>query len=515
MTCPEITDNSSFSDEVISPASSRNTSNTDSNHDSALINCHLPPSSTTFKTAIINARSINNKVEDIGNQFRNANVSLALVCKTWERDQLEDDIEQLEQTYSVTWLSKRRRNGRGGGVSIVFDNNFASGRLLDVQSSLETVWAIISPHQCPTRPIITCCFYSSPTPGRQPPTNAIQEHICDVMSALSTSHPNAVFLCGGDINRQPLQDIVALDLNREPFIQVVDKPSREDALLIQAVTNLVSNGCQSRPPLSGDTGNTSDHRVIDIELQLPKQGKRKWLYRKTRPFSDGKAESFEKEFGNVRWKRMFNQLQTADEQTNIFHSILDGLIDKHFPIKVTKIRYGDPLYYDESLKRLKKRVDRVYKRNGNPYNYRRRRAVYRKKLRKKKRDYYKNIIENTQGNNTKAYHSAIFDLVRNGGRYEPKCIPNLKGMENMTNDQDKAEFIAEQFQKVTENHVDIDIAEARYEFNGMSAFPRLSFEDTVNTIKSMKLPRGCHTSDPPRQLLLRSPHLNLALTKDL
>ena len=207
---------------------------------------------------------------------------------------MDELIECLEKTYSVTWHGKGREGRRGGGVSVVVDNNFGSTRVLDItdeDARVETIWVAITPYQDSTKTIIAIAFYSSSSSEFKPPAGALQTHILDGLEIVEKLYKNYFIICAGDLNLDKLTDLASL-----PNIkQLVNKPTRKNKNLDKLYSDLESRGCDIHPPLAPpttDTGKPSDHNIAHVNLLLPGPTTRRKRTIQRRKYSQQKADEF-------------------------------------------------------------------------------------------------------------------------------------------------------------------------------------------------------------------------------
>ena len=152
-----------------------------------------------ISVAIINARSVLNKIDDIGAQFRDKGVHVCLCSETWQTDELLTDnlIESLEQTFNVTWHGRGRNGRRGGGVSVITSNNYFKSVTLDIYNQeVETVWVAATPQYDQSLTVIFSAFYSSSSSDFKPAKDALQDHYLDIMEQLNVKFGRVVYAFG-------------------------------------------------------------------------------------------------------------------------------------------------------------------------------------------------------------------------------------------------------------------------------------------------------------------------------
>ena len=339
---------------------------------------------------MINARSLSRKFEDLGNQLRDRNSPLAIVSETWLDDTEKSArlIDHFEQKFQATWFGRNRADGGGGGVGIAVSNFFASATPLQIDTGgLEALWLLVKPAADNNFSLVVCSFYSPPSTSQYCHTlHDMEDHIAETVTSLKLKiHGRVGFIIAGDANHYPT-DIVT---DIEDFVQVVDKPTREDAILDLFLTDMPTPApCQIFPPLApnvlGPDGKPSDHNIVLVGVSIP-PSKRQRIKIKRRLYSEKRAESFEEAFSSIDWDVLDGV--AVDDMVGTYTEHLSRLVDKFFPIKTSVARVGDPLYFSDELRRLHRKVQRLYK-NGNTQRYRDLRRQFRIKLLAAKSSFY-------------------------------------------------------------------------------------------------------------------------------
>ena len=127
----------------------------------------------------------------------------------------------------------------------------------------------------------------------------------------------------------------------------------------------------------------------------------------------------------------------------------------------------------------------------------------RKKLRKEiweaKRSFYEKNISMLKTSDPRLWHSEIRRMAQNGGKRKEMGLPDVPGYEGAT-DHEMAEEYATQLFKLTEDYSLINAEDVRQKC--LPFRPELLVHgDVVRAIQSMKIPRGLHPLDPPREII--------------
>ena len=235
-------------------------------------------SSSDLEVAVVNARSVMNKIDDVGTQIKVGQIDVMLLSETWETPDASMGglIEALEQTYSLQWYGRGRATRKGGGVAVVVNNSFGTARQLDIcVQGVEIIWVEITPYYDPNLRIIAAAFYSSSSKEFQPEKEALQDHVLDTIEVLNQSHPRIEYLIGGDLNSDTLSDLEHVATIK----QLVSKPTRNGRLLDRLYSGLEMTTCVINPPLAvcTENGADSDHDIPVVGLKLPSRPTKRWL----------------------------------------------------------------------------------------------------------------------------------------------------------------------------------------------------------------------------------------------
>ena len=466
--------------------------------DSSAVSSGNDSTSTAYKVGVVNARSMSSKFGDLGNLFEAADVKMVLISETWENKNMFERIEAFQHSHDVTWHSNQRVGTMGGGVAIAVSNRFATSKRLEFSppaGDAEIVWALVCPLARPSVRIVAASFYSPPPKqGRPVLTGALQEHIFEVMELCNSKYRDAIFMIGGDINHDTLEEISSI----EGFSQVVKESTRKGKLLDVLVTNACHISGRISPPLrpDDDSGAPSDHHVPISKFLLP-SSEHSWITVKKRRFNQMNQDPYAKELANIRWKDM-TSMSSVEEQVKFFHDNLDLLADKYFPMKSFRVKENEALWFSESLRSKLKYMKKTYRLEGNSTKFRMLKKSFKRALYDAKKGFYSKNIAALSKSNPQAWHKEIGRLTRNECRREPNRPPNVPEYAGL-DDSECAERAADRIENITINYKPIEYARLRSKHRpgGM----KVTLSDVAHAIKESNIPRGLHKQDPPRQVL--------------
>ena len=457
--------------------------------------------SHNVEVAVVNARSVLNKIDDVGSQIQVGQIDVMLLSETWETPDTSMGtlIEALEQTYALQWHGRGRDTRRGGGVGIVVNNSFGTAKKLDIcEQGIETVWVEITPHYDPNLTIIAAAFYSSSTKEFKPEKEALQNHILDNMEILSRKHARIAYVIGGDLNSDTLCDLE----NLPSFKQAVNQPTRKDRVLDRLYTDLEVDFCVINPPLAvqeASDGSDSDHHIPVVGLSLPKRKRKRWQTILRRKYTKEAAENFLADMTEMDWS-VIDQQNTVDEKAKLLRSSMRKLYDKHFPFEAKKVKIGEAMFFNNRLGRKHRRIQRLRVRPGRRNDYKKESKDFKDDYQRTAKEFFNRVFDEARAKDSARWHAEVKKLMANGFVRTDTTLPDVPGMEGMTDEQ-KANVVADSLESIAAGRQPLDQARVHAAFPVGQADP-LQLEDVSSALLSMKVPKGLHEADPPRQLLL-------------
>ena len=181
--------------------------------------------------------------------------------------------------------------------------------------------------------------------------------------------------------------------------------------------------------------------------------------------------------------------------------------DKYFPMEVYKAREGEPLYFHQGLRKLKKKVDRLSCKKGAlaRKKYKAVQKVYKKKYKLARESFFNKALDETVKKDQKRWHSEMKKLMQNGKIRDNGCLPVAPELRNMSDTQ-KADKIASEMHVHTAAYTPLNKQRVHSRFSDDS-LPLLTENDVAEALRKIKIPKGLHADDPPRRLLLEYPSI--------
>ena len=115
----------------------------------------------------------------------------------------------------------------------------------------------------------------------------------------------------------------------------------------------------------GDDGHLreSDHGVFFLTGEIERREKFRWLTYSYRYKNDESVKQFGDWIVSKDWKELV-QLQSSDEQADLYQSTITEAINEFFPLRTTRRKSSDPPWINKSIKKQIRRRKRLFKDSG-------------------------------------------------------------------------------------------------------------------------------------------------------
>ena len=341
---------------------------------------------------LCNPRSLNNKTDEFRSVVLQNQFDICAVSESWFRanrttDYFDNDV--------YTIFSRPRSDRKGGEVAPYLNQNLHASLInVDIPDELEIFWVQARPPKLPrsvSTLIIGAVYFIDANQE-----TLMLEHIQNTLDILRAKHPNAGFYIVGDVNRL---DVASLCRNNG-FKQVVDKPTRGNAILDKIITNVSEFYL---PITIGSPIGPSDHSTV---MWLPKKtvekARSKPVTRTVRPIKDSDFGTWIVDYD---WKDVIGKCK-AIESTDAFYDILKQRMDFHFRTWKIKHHVSDKPWISTKTKDLIRRRQEVFDHSKPPLW-----RFYRNKVNHSivadKREYYKNRVERHKKSNPGEWYRQI------------------------------------------------------------------------------------------------------------
>ncbi|XP_033628919.1 uncharacterized protein LOC117291377 [Asterias rubens] len=346
-------------------------------------------------TLLCNPRSLNNKVDELSLILNNNKVDIGAITETWfSPDQPVDQIS----IHGYNIFSRPRKEQRGGGVAL-YTKECLNATLLDnieVPDDIEAIWVNVRPPRLPrsiSNIVIGTVYYPPKSIIAQP----LLDHISSTVDQILTRQPDSGIIVMGDFNRLELDPLLSNN-----FTQIVDKPTREDAILDKIITNLASfyNPVEISSPLG-----LSDHRCVIVRPKSPIRNTNTSKTRVVRPMKDSDVRECGSWLSDHDWLEVISTHDVTAKCTE-FYETLNCVLDTYFPKKSVKKHPSDKSWLTPYIKSLVVKRQRAF--HGNQQSlWRYFRNKINREIKLAKKTHYTTEVERLKKSNPSSWFREV------------------------------------------------------------------------------------------------------------
>ena len=357
-----------------------------------------------------NARSLRPKIKSFLQCFINLSLTFAIVTETWlaHGTKLERDTETLLLGHGLALHHLNRLpsvNGvTHGGVAVILKDELSAGKLFPFPNPENFEILPISVNLFSTkRPLYIIATYIPPNYTVRRGKLCLQ-HINDLVLDIKRKADDPFLVVAGDFNQWPIAEVLR---DFPELVEVPTPPTRDDKHIDKVFVNwyedVFDSGCV--PPLETDgsenTRTFSDHRIQYLCSRVPRKAPTNWTTYSYRPFNDAGANAFLTELAKVEWNQIYDLVSPNDMALSL-QSVLDDLMDKHFPTKTCKKKDSDLPWFNRTAKKMVKKKNAIYKAEGQSERWQRQANKVERYLGKGQQIFLQNQREKIVGSSASA-----------------------------------------------------------------------------------------------------------------
>ena len=249
-----------------------------------------------------------------------------------------------------------------GGVAIVLRDSICSGKLYPFTNpeSFEVLPLKVDLLNA-DRNLLVIAAYVPPN-YTVLHARACLAHIGNIVLDMKRNSVNPYIMVTGDFNQWDIADALA---DYAELIELESPPTRGERRIDRTFVNWYDDisevGCL--PPLENEVGTPSDHLVQYLCSRVPRRQPTHWETYTYRPFNDKGADNFFNELSMISWDNVY-QFDSANDMALELQSVLDELMDRHFPTKTVKRKDSDLPWFNDVAKKMTKKKQAIYKSEG-------------------------------------------------------------------------------------------------------------------------------------------------------
>ena len=462
-----------------------------------------------------NARSLRPKISSFIQCFVNLSLTLAIVSETWLSDkQFELESENLLLGNGLRLHSLSRppllSGASYGGVAVVVRESCTRSRRLDFPNpeGFEVLPVCIT-HQDLLQKIFAIACYIPPN-YTVPKGKQCMQHISDIVLHIMNSNSDPLIIVGGDFNQWKIGEVLA---EYSELLELSTPPTRGERHIDKIFTNwpeyIEDGGCI--PPLKTEEMNGqvtySDHEIQYLVSRLPRKEPVRWESFTFRPYTTEGERGFLSDLEQQDWAPLLAR-DGPNAKVGLFHSILEDLVERHFPLRTVRRKDGDLPWFDYRARKMVKKKAAIYRSEGASGRW----SALRDKLETYLEARRVNYLEKQREKFTGPGASANFyrNVKAFGTAEKPKAF-DVRSLCPGLSDKEVADEIADYFNKISREFSPLmpDQVPATYH----RQLDLLTVDKVEKMLRSAKKPRSTVRGDiPPPLVNPAAPYLRTPVT---
>ena len=432
---------------------------------------------------------------------------LAIVTETWFADgsRLELETENLLLGHGLRLQTLNRpplvSGVSYGGVAIITKENCTRSTIMKFRNpeKFEVLPTCLTIQDLRQKLFVIAAYIPPNYPV--PRGKMCLTHISDLVLQIKNTNPDPLIILAGDFNQW---DIGAALLEFSDMEEVSTPPTRGDRHIDKIFTNwgnlIEESGCI--PPLeavSPEGHRThSDHNIQYVVSRLPKKEPARWNTVTFRHYTPRGEADFLSELSHTDWSNLL-AMNGPNAKTDLFHSLIEDLTSRHFPLKTVKQKDNDLPWFDNKARKLTKRKAAIYKSEGASSRWERERDRLESYLEKRRLKYLERQRERFTGPTASAnFHRNVRAF---GTADRPKNFDVRDLFPGLT-DVEVADKVAEYFNAISSEFKPLQPHEIPATYHRQLDF--LSDDQVEKMILGAKKPKSTVRGDIPPGLVNRA-----------
>ena len=442
-----------------------------------------------------NARSIKPKMNCFVDNFKELDLTFAVITETWltDGDVLSMQVENLLLGSGLSLFTRNRPpNIAGfshGGIAIVTRESCSKFKVFDFPNpdGYEVMAVSGSVLKLSRKVFIIACYM--PPNYRVPRAKGCFEHVNNLILEIKATEANALICLAGDFNQweieKPLEDFPDLG-------EVLTGPTRNNRRIDRTFTNWnegIRSFCCLKPleaDLPGEDGvvPTSDHLVQLVEATFPRKHPIKWEKFTYRPYKEDSAGAFASALRDQDWSTVVSA-DGSNSKARAFQMIIDDHMDHFFPLKTVKRKSDDLPWLNNTARKMIRRKKAIFKSESRSTRWRRARYDVERYLEKRRLIFLEGQRKKFTG--PEACRN-FFRNVKSFNCPEKPKVFDIRDLEPGKSEPEVAEGVAEFFNKISHEFKPLQPQHIPSTYD--RPLPYLSIEIVAKRLRECKKPKS-------------------------
>ena len=447
-----------------------------------------------------NARSLKPKMSCFLDNFKDLELTFAVISETWFSNNKEQEIavKNLLLGHGLTVFAKNRPPGPAGfshgGIALVIKDNVSKFKQLDYPNpgDFEVLVAGGTVQKLRRKMYVVACYI--PPNYRVPRAKECMRHISDVVLSIKNQDKEAYVCVTCDFNQWEVESY----LEDFPHVEEIETgPTRNGRRIDRVFCNWKEDVDAHRvlhpleADLPGDDGRIpkSDHSIQLVEASLARKDPIKWEKFTYRPYNDKAADKFAESMKNQGWETVLTA-SGSNAKARALQLILDDLMDHHFPTKTSKRKEADLPWLNDVARKKIVRKRAIFKSESRSTKWRAARHDLEKYLEVRREAFLKAQREKLFSPDA---CKKFFSNVKSFKSYEKPKSFDVRDIEPNKSDKEVADGIANYFNRISREFSPLDPFQIPTTYHRQ--LPRLSVEVVTKRLMECKKPNSMVQGD--------------------
>ena len=432
---------------------------------------------------------------------------LAIVSETWFTDgsRLEQETERLLLGHGLRLQTLNRppllSGVSYGGVAIITRENSCKSSPLKFPNpeAFEVLATCITVPEINQKLFAVAAYIPPNYPV--PRGRLCLSHISDVVLQIKNSNPDPLIVVAGDFNQWDIGSALA---EFSDLQELSTPPTRGDRHIDKIFANwhdhVEDGGCL--PPLETEAidgvKTSSDHNIQYLLSRVPRKEPTRWEFVTFRKHSEKGEVDFLRDLEQVDWTELLGKIG-PNAKVELFHSIVEDLTDRHFPLQTIKRKDNDLPWFDGKARKLSRRKSAIYRSEGASPRWERERTRLEEHLECRRLKYLEKQRENFTGPNASSnFHRNVKAF---GQAERPKTF-DVRELCPGKSDLQVANTIAKYFNAISREFTPLSPSDIPATYHRQ--LDLLSEAQVEKMIKTAKKPKSTVKGDLPPSIVSRA-----------
>ena len=224
-----------------------------------------------FTIALVNARSLTNKLKSLKNNMEELGSDVCLLTETWFKntDKIKSELEDFKQQNGYDFIRQdRRTDRRGGGVAVCFNTERIQLVKAKLPPTKHEVMAAVGRRTGQRRKVVFIVVYIPPYYNAEQ-NRSLFRYTNDAVLKIKSKYDDPYIVYGGDFNRRNFRASV---VDYPDIREIHTQATRGNAVLDIIASNMNDTliDCGVSEAIVTEEGVETDHLTVFATFRMPR-----------------------------------------------------------------------------------------------------------------------------------------------------------------------------------------------------------------------------------------------------